>query len=250
LPSPICHYSLFPFHSSLFITEIPLLVLGFETSTPKLSVALYNEQTILAEIMVDGKGRQPLLQAVEELLIVSEKKKEELTGVAYSKGPGAFTGLRVGLATAKGIAFTLKIPIVGVGTLFAFAQKYQNKQSLVAPLLDAKKGEIYGALYEEGNELLAACALSPQKMCEALIAAANDKQILCVGDGAALIHDLPKSILVAQVHPSASEVARQGAVLLAQGIHDDLTATTPTYLRLPEAVVNAQKKSLAAEQKS
>ena len=112
-------------------------------------MALYNEQTILVEIIVDGKGKQPLLQAVEEALLLAEKKKEELTGIAYSKGPGAFTGLRVGLATAKGIAYTLKLPIVGVGTLLAFSQRYQNTHALVAPLLDAKKGELYGVSFEE-----------------------------------------------------------------------------------------------------
>jgi tRNA threonylcarbamoyladenosine biosynthesis protein TsaB len=228
--------------------ELVLLVLGFETSTPKLSVALYNEQTILVEIIVDGKGKQPLLQAVEEALLLAEKKKEDLIGIAYSKGPGAFTGLRVGLATAKGIAYTLRLPIVGVGTLFAFAQKYQTPQTLVAPLLDAKKGEIYGALYEQNTELLSACALPPKEMRDALLEAAAGRPILLIGDGAALLGALPNGILLPQLHPAASEIARQGAALLAQGFCDDPTATTPTYLRLPEAVVKAQEKSATATQ--
>ena len=224
-----------------------MLVLGFETSTPKLSVALYNEQSILVEIIVDGKGKQPLLQAVEEAFLLAEKKKEELTGIAYSKGPGAFTGLRVGLATAKGIAYTLKLPIVGVGTLLALAQRYQNTHALVAPLLDAKKGEIYGALYAQQTEVLQACALGPQEMRAALTEAAAGRPILAVGDGAALLGDLPNGLLLPQLYPTASEIARLGAQLLAQGEHDDLTAATPTYLRLPEAVVKAQEKSAAAQ---
>jgi tRNA threonylcarbamoyladenosine biosynthesis protein TsaB len=215
-----------------------------------MSVALYGEQ-LIAEIIVDAKGRQPLLQAVDDLFLVAEKKKSDLTGIAYSKGPGAFTGLRVGLATAKGIAFALKLPIVGVSTLHAFAKKYQSQPPkdvvsqplghLVAPLLDAKKGEIYGALYQQETELLAPCALPAESLAEKLTEAAQGRIILCVGDGATLLTPMSNWLILPQLSPCASEITAIGAKLLSQGISDDLTAATPTYLRLPEAVVKAAK---------
>lgn len=222
-----------------------MLVLGIETSTPKVSVALYTEQGLLCEVVVEGKGRQPLLLAVEEAFGLAERKQSELTGVAYSKGPGAFTGLRVGLATAKGIAYALEKPIIGVPTLDAFAGRYACG-ALVAPLLDAKKGEVYGALYKGEEKVLAEQALVPQAMAEALLAQSQSAALLCIGDGAALVAPyLPGAICLPQLYPSAAEIARQGALALARGEHDDLTAATPTYLRLPEAVVNANQKTKA-----
>jgi tRNA threonylcarbamoyladenosine biosynthesis protein TsaB len=227
--------------NTLQLIQNIMLILGIETSTPKMSVALTTETHFICEVVVDSKGRQPLLLAIEQVFVLAERKREELTGIAYSRGPGAFTGLRVGLATAKGIAYALQKPLVGVPTLEAFAKRFSR--CLVAPLLDAKKGEVYGALFHNSIALLSERACKPEDMALLLQEASQQKPVLCVGDGAALLQDkIPGALYAPELSPSAREIAVLGAAALAMGQQDDLTASTPTYLRLPEAVVNQAKK--------
>jgi tRNA threonylcarbamoyladenosine biosynthesis protein TsaB len=218
-----------------------LVILGLETATPRVGAAVSRGGVILSEVMFEAKGRQPLLVAVEQALQLAEVPRAEIDGVAYSRGPGSFTGLRVGLATAKGIAYALKKPLVGVGTLAAFAGTLRGP-TLVAPLLDAKKGEVYGALYspETGEARLAPLAAAPPAMAAALFEAAGGAPFVAIGDGAALLSaHLPGVSVFAGLSPRASEVARIGALLIAGGEAEDPSAAAPTYLRLPEAVVKA-----------
>lgn len=221
-----------------------MVILGIETSTPHISVALLREDTLLCEISADGRGRQPLLYAIEQALALGEVSRQELDGIAYAKGPGAFTGLRVGLATAKGLAYALQKPLVGVSTLLAFAHSLSTR-ALVAPLLDAKKGEVYGALYrpESKEELLSEQVAPPERLAEALTKASGEEVFLCVGDGAPLLERLlpPRAILLGGLWPRASSVARLGAQALQRGEIQSPVEATPTYLRLPEALVKASQ---------
>lgn len=221
-----------------------MVILGIEASTPMVSAAVLDGERLLAEVSGDGKGRQPLLALIDLALQGAGVTRKDLQGVACARGPGAFTGLRVGLSTAKGIAYALSLPLVGVSTLWAMASAFGPRVH-VAALLDAKKGEVYGALYApNGEALVSERAAPPEQMAASLSGVSVTGPLLCVGDGAPLVAPwLPGALVVPGALPRAREVARLGAMLLARGESQDPTAAIPTYLRLSEAEVKAQERA-------
>lgn len=120
-----------------------MLVLALDTATLVSSVALATEDTLLAEITLQTKKTHSelLMPHIQQLLAMANVDKKDIGAVAVSIGPGSFTGLRIGLATAKALAYALKIPIVGVPTLAALAYGCSLPGVLLAPLLDAQKRE-------------------------------------------------------------------------------------------------------------
>ena len=127
-------------------------VLGLETSTGILGVAVVDGPRLLLEANHDAQRThaERLLPLVAETLRTLGLRPADLDGVAASAGPGSFTGLRIGLAVAKGLAFALGKPLCGVGTLEALAHNFTPTGNLVSPLLDARHGEVYAALYRAG----------------------------------------------------------------------------------------------------
>src|ERR1051326_8980707 len=128
-----------------------MLVLGIETSTAVSSVALGSEQGILASAMVSrGKGHAEfLVPAVRFVCDQAGVSLHALGGIAVGMGPGLFTGMRVGVATAKTLAQTLGAPIVGIPSLdlLAFEVRYTSK--LICACVDARRGEVFSAFYRQ-----------------------------------------------------------------------------------------------------
>lgn len=227
-----------------------VVILGIEASTPQVSAAIWVDGVILAEAGADSRGRQPLLALVDAALRLAGIERRELGAIAYARGPGAFTGLRVGLSTAKGIAYALQLPLVGVSTLATLAAPFLPA-GLVAPLLDAKKGEVYGALYNAAGEcVLREQAAPPEDIAERLSELSAGVPVFCVGDGAALVAPyLPATARsLPTLRPRARDVAALGAAALARGEQQDPTLALPTYLRLSEAEVKAQQKTRLAQE--
>ncbi len=143
----------------------PPLILALETATSVLSVALLRgEQLIDDQRAGPGSAAKTLLPAVDTLLERAGVRLEELDAFAVSIGPGSFTGLRVGIATAKGLAFGMEGCVVGVSTLAALARSAppgSAGDTTVVPMLDARRGEVYAAAYSGpglAGELRSPCA--------------------------------------------------------------------------------------------
>lgn len=127
-----------------------MFILGIDTATRVCSVALCRDAEVLAESTADAgvTHSQRLLPSLERLLQQAGVAKEEIDLVGVSMGPGSFTGLRIGLATAEAFAYARRICLHGVDTLAALAWNCRQEGVLLAPVLDAQKGNYYRALYE------------------------------------------------------------------------------------------------------
>lgn len=196
-----------------------MLVLVIETSTPVESVAVVRDGTVLAEFSATvGRGHtEALLGAIEGVMRDSGTATGDLDAIAVSIGPGRFSGLRVGLATAKGLAAPTGIPIVPVGTLEALAESARPHRGLVCPMLDARRGEVYGAVFrlDAGRErVLDAAALSAEALLGRVEEVAEDETVMFLGSGAALCED-------------AIRLSMGGAAVFAQ---PSIEAPTPAAL--------------------
>lgn len=137
------------------------LILNIETTSKTCSVALAQNGRLLSikeesEINSHASKLTPL---IKELFGETKHKLKDLEAIAISGGPGSYTGLRIGLSTAKGICFALNIPLISISTLAALAFSAKDRQSeIIIPLLDARKNEVYAAVYN--NQFV--CLLKPQ----------------------------------------------------------------------------------------
>ena len=174
---------------------------------------------------------------IDEALRDAGWTPRSLDAVACGSGPGSFTGLRIGLATAKGLCFALEKPLVCVPSLEALAARAPDGP--VCATLDAHKQEVYAAVYQvsdgfpallEGEWVLAPAAL----------AARLDGKILCVGDGV-LRYPLLGIALDDDGAPRPGEVARLAAARLQRGDEDDLSTSGPRYVRASEAEIARMK---------
>jgi tRNA threonylcarbamoyladenosine biosynthesis protein TsaB len=134
-----------------------MIILAVDTTAFTGSVALLEKTRLIAELNIDSSSTysERLLPAVDFLLKANQLKIQDMQGFAVSVGPGSFTGIRIGLSTVKSFSYASGKPVAGVSTLKALAEKLRQTQArLLCPLLDAKKGEVYAALFEsKGNKL-------------------------------------------------------------------------------------------------
>ncbi len=163
----------------------------------------------------------------------------ELRAIAVGLGPGSFTGLRVGLATAKGLAFGTGVPVFGVSSLAVLAAS--SGPGLVAPVLDARVGEVFGALYEVGVDDSITCrvddgAYLPERLAETVVAAAAGRAVCLVGSGAPTCHAAGLAgTVVTDVRVRAAYALHLAAERIRWRETEDLASLAPQYLRLSEA---------------
>lgn len=225
-----------------------MIVLGIESSTPVASVAIVSAEKLLGEITLNIglTHSEQLLPIIDELLNKTKVSRHDLEGIAVASGPGSFTGLRIGMATAKGLAQGLDIPLVSVPTLLALAYLQIGRPGLVCPMLNARRDEVYTALFrfasEQKYELVEPYqAVDPRLWAEKLHE--YKEPVLLCGDGAIAYADLWQEaegntfwILPAQLLTvRGASVAWLGKERLARGEHDDLFALKPLYIRSSEA---------------
>ena len=223
-------------------------ILALETSTLVSSVALGTVDTLLGEITLQTKKTHSelLMPHIDKLLRMAGIKKTELKAVAVSIGPGSFTGLRIGLATAKTLAYALQIPIVGVPSLAALAYGCSVPGVILAPMLDAQKGNVYQAVFKWQNgelqELRATRVVDIQEALEDLTQ--YDLPVLVMGEAAVLhsekIQKVGKNLELAKPHliiQRAASVVGLGHTLLKQGNVEDVMTLEPVYIRRSEAEV-------------
>jgi tRNA threonylcarbamoyladenosine biosynthesis protein TsaB len=210
--------------------------LGIETATRAASVAVIFDGKILAETLRESPQSfsETLMPQVEDIIKVSGAYKK-IEAVAISIGPGSFTGLRIGLATAKALAYAWQIKIIGVPTLLAMSYNFPNAK--VLPLIDAQKNRAYCQLFEN-SIALADAEVKPIDEAIAEVGRLDGEIFLC-GD---VLHKikipLPPNVKIAPPNlkmPRASSVALCGADLLAAGKIDNVMNLEPLYIRRAEA---------------
>jgi tRNA threonylcarbamoyladenosine biosynthesis protein TsaB len=174
---------------------------------------------------------------------------QQLSGIAVSIGPGSFTGLRIGLATAKGIAYESGLSLVGISTLHANAARVHRFEGLIASVLDARKGELYLALFRSDGvtitRLTSDAVVSVDSAIELILEYRRRpvEDLLLIGDGAKVyerrwIDALRPALRISTgaCYPSiAAQVAMLGCQRFAASWSDDIGALTPIYLRPSEA---------------
>ena len=223
-----------------------MLILAFETSAKAGSVALLEDGKLLAESYQNTglTHSQTLMVMAEDMLKAAGKTVSDLTAVAVAEGPGSFTGVRIGVAAAKGLSWGGQIPCYGASTLEAMVRTLGVYDGYVCACMDARRSQVYNALFRADRGALTrvtedrAIALAELKAeLEQM-----DGPIFLVGDGAALTHktlsaEIPSLILPPEhrIHQRASGVALVAADKIAAGETGDGNALTPNYLRLSQA---------------
>ena len=214
-------------------------VLGIETATLMGGVALMAEAGLISEYRMGVAVRhsERLLPAIDHLLTQSHASLSQISAIAVSAGPGSYTGLRVGLAVAKGLAMGAHLPLVMVPTLEAHAAAFSQCQRLIAPMLDARRGQVYWALFDprpEGLTRIYPDTVSTLQEAIAIIRSFQ-RETLVTGDPPdrdAIAAAIPASFPIrAAAFPSAACVAERGLLRLQRGETIAPDAAVPTYLR-------------------
>ncbi len=230
-------------------------ILAMDTSTMVSGAAVATKDRLLAEIIMQLKlpQSQVLLGHVEEVLKIAHVDKKDLDGIAVSIGPGSFTGLRIGLATAKMMAYALDIPVVAVSSLKAMAYHYPVPNVYIASTLDAQKGNAYFALYEwNGADFTEKKAVSVMDFTAVMqYCTTLDKPVVFVGDiaqkKASLFDDeyKNKNISLGLPHlcmPRAANVAMAAMPNFAKKNFANIMDLEPVYIRRSEAEVLWEKR--------
>lgn len=221
-------------------------ILGIDTSTPIGSVALIDGDNLVAEhtLNIVQAHSSRLMPAIDTVLKWGDMTVDALDGCAVGIGPGSFTGIRIGVATMKSLCYAVDKPIVGVSTLEAVAYNLRWTNSIICPLLDARRREIYGAIFEGGTEWHR-CS---EDLCLPMDAfldrlnthASSNCTLNFVGDGlltygAAIRERLGEDVRFADTIfnvPRGATIAHLGAQRLQHGDSDNYWTLVPNYVRV------------------
>ncbi len=223
-------------------------ILALETSTLVSSVAVATADTLLAEITIQTKKTHSelLMPHIAKIIDMAGVNKADIKAIAVSIGPGSFTGLRIGLATAKALSYAMNIPIIGVPTLAALAYGCLAPAVMLAPMLDAQKGNVYQALFEwqagELKEIMVPTVMAIEQVLEKLTQ--YQKPVILMGEAAVLhrtaIEQAGNGLVLAAPHliiQRAGSVAGLGHKMFKQGIQHNTMSLEPLYIRRSEAEV-------------
>jgi tRNA threonylcarbamoyladenosine biosynthesis protein TsaB len=218
-------------------------VLGIETSGTKGGIALLDGGQVCGirrfeKGMVHGREIAPSIRA---LLDEAGLEPGAIDLVACDIGPGSYTGLRVGLAAAKGLVLALRKPIIGVASLDAMAEAARNRARLLCPVIDARCERIYGAIYEDGRRTTDYLAQKPDAF-----AAGVPKGAFVFGDALEPYGGLFRDVTQGSRElwdPRPEMIALLGLRLHEQGIRNDAATMTPLYLRPTEAEIKFARNS-------
>ncbi|MBE5956667.1 MAG: tRNA (adenosine(37)-N6)-threonylcarbamoyltransferase complex dimerization subunit type 1 TsaB [Lachnospiraceae bacterium] len=222
-----------------------LLVL--ESSGLVASVALMEENSMICEFTMNHKKThsQTLLPMVDEMMKITGFNKKELDAVAISKGPGSFTGLRIGSATAKGLAQALNIPVVSISSLEGLAANLYGTSDLICPIMDARRSQVYAGVFQYEGDRLHARMKDDAIAVADLIEVLNEKgePVIFLGDGVPVYQKLLEEGLKVPFRFAPAHMNRQraGAVgMLAvqyynEGRVESARDHKPEYLRKSQA---------------
>lgn len=226
---------------------IEMKILSIDSSGLAATVALMSDGILTGEYTIHNKKThsQTLLPMISDMLAMAEVLPEELDCIAVSAGPGSFTGLRIGAATAKGLAWTLGIPIVPVSSLMGLAENVRQKGILACPLMDARRNQAYYGIYRITGglpeELAEPGAADIHSVIE-LVCQFKEK-VVFLGDGVPVFEEEIRSQSSVPVefevpyrrYQSASSVAALGEMLWKEGKYVPAEEFAPVYLRKSQA---------------
>jgi len=236
--------------------EFALKILAIDTSSTVASVAILDEDKIAAEYSINYKMTHSvtLMQMLENIIKISGIELSEIDAFAIDAGPGSFTGLKIGSATIKALAYACNKPVISVETTLSLAYNIYMKEGLVCPVMDARRDRVYSGIYEYDNYKLKCLLEQDAYELLYLIDKINlsNKNVVFVGDGVDVYKELIikncKNAVFAYPHlllQRASSVAFAAKMKYEDGKYDTAFNHKPIYLRESSAVV--QRKNLKAD---
>lgn len=230
-------------------------ILGLDSSGLVASAALVSDGILTAEYTIHNKKThsQTLMPMIAEMLSMAGTEPGELDAVAVSEGPGSFTGLRIGASIAKGLAWTLKIPIIPVSSLMGLAANVETPGQIVCPIMDARRNQVYTAVYETTEALPMQLAEPDVIPIEDALARAEQagEQIVFLGDGVPVfrtqilekIGDKCRFVTPTRRYQSAASIALLGQYLYEKEAYVQAEQFAPVYLRKSQAEREREEKN-------
>lgn len=231
-------------------------ILAIDSSGLVAATALLDGDILAGEYIIHNRKThsQTLLPMIHDMLAMAEVKAEELDAVAAAAGPGSFTGLRIGAATAKGIAQALDIPVVPVPTLEALAFNLAGADALVCPMMDARRNQTYYGIYDVSGEIPGILQEQTASPVEEAVSRINElgKPVIFLGDGVPVFRGQLAGSVTVPYHfaadhvryQRASSVAVLGKIFLNQGKAVQAKEFAPVYLRPSQAERERMEKEM------
>ena len=231
-------------------------ILAIETATDQLGVALVDDTRVLAssELLAERAHAIELPGALTKVLESAGQTLEQVDAIAVDIGPGAFTGLRIGIAFVKALAFRRRTPVIGVASLDVLAAAVPYAQQPVCPILDAKQKKLYAARYDTREGTPRKCADAQLLTVEEWLATLPKEPVILLGSGAALYRETITNALGPRALfappdlwlPRAATLGRLGLERIRRGQHDDPSRLVPMYLYPMDCTVRAHERATGA----
>ena len=222
-------------------------ILGLDSSGIVASVAIVEDDVLIAEYTVNYKKThsQTLLPMLDEIAKMTELDLNSIDAIAVAAGPGSFTGLRIGSATAKGLGLALKKPLIAIPTVEGLAYNLYDIPGLICPIMDARRKQVYTGIYRFTDHQLKVVEDQMAVPMETVIEKLNQygEAVTFLGDGVPVFHELiaetmtvPYSFAPAHVNKQrAAAVAALGEIYYRQGKTETAMEHVPDYLRVSQA---------------
>lgn len=222
-------------------------ILHIETSSKNCSVAISDGENLLClceEVSENYKQSESLHSFVEWALEGAEISLKDLDAVSLGKGPGSYTGLRIGAASAKGFCYGLKLPLIAVNSLDSMVEEFVNQGfDLIIPLIDARRMEVYTAFFD-GKSGKMISETEAKILDENSFSELADKKILFIGDGAKKtqeILNLPNAEFRSDIYPSAKGLIKKSVEKFNQPDFEDVAYFEPFYLKDFQGIKKADR---------
>ncbi len=222
-------------------------ILSIECSALPCSVAISQNGKIIASQFINEKltHSQTLLPMIESVLKSANLKITDIDGFALSHGPGSFTGIRIGISAIKGLAQPTKIRCVGVSTLRAIAENYNNTNAVICSVMDARCNQVYNAIFRCKNGIITRLcddrAILSEELAKEIELSYKDENVIIVGDGSEVFYPFVKELTnitlsdIDHRFQNAVGVALAAESKFISGDTSTPNELLPVYLRLPQA---------------
>ncbi len=229
-------------------------ILAVDSSGLVASVAIVEDDTLVAEYTINYKKThsQTLLPMLDEIVKMTETDLQSVDAIAVAKGPGSFTGLRIGAATVKGLALTLDKPVIGIPTVEGLAMNLYGADALICPLMDARRNQVYTGIYQFCDGELTVLEDQMAVGIDQIIQMLNERNqsVIFLGDGVSVYREIieEKMMVPFSFAPAHQNNQRAGAVgvramsYYKQGKTESADDFVPEYLRLSQAERERMKR--------